>query len=292
MSILSMVYALSSRVCFVLCDRLFSFTCLQSTLCFILSVFYFLMQHVHVLPYGVPCLCYTLSVFCQMICCVFILSCLCYAVSVFYPMIHCVYLLPYVTPYLFSATWSTAFFYLVSVNLSLFSAIGSTVFMFYFVSVNPGLFSIIGSTVFMFYLISVNRSLFSTIGSTVFMFYPVYDLHYVPLYPMYVPLSMLYRVYSEAIHRSHPQRCQRNNSQRKEERLHPRLERTAAGTSQYCQQTQREDGILPNRWKHSCLQQSKSRIYQTEAPTDTCCLAWKNVFPQHGKRYGQVVDAH
>ena len=44
---------------------------------------------------------------------------------------------------------------------------------------------------------------------------------------------------SEAIHRSHPQRCQRNNSQRKEERLHPRLECTAAGTSQYCQQTQR-----------------------------------------------------
>ena len=53
---------------------------------------------------------------------------------------------------------------------------------------------------------------------------------------------------SEANHRSHPQRCQRNNSQRKEERLHPMLERTAARTPQYCQQTQREDGILPDRW--------------------------------------------
>ena len=38
----------------------------------------------------------------------------------------------------------------------------------------------------------------------------------------------------------------KKNSQRKEKRLHPRLECTAAGTSQYCQQTQREDGILPN----------------------------------------------
>ena len=97
---------------------------------------------------------------------------------------------------------------------------------------------------------------------------------------------------SEAIHRSHPQRCQRNNSQRKEERLHPRLECTAAGTSQYCQQTQREDGILPNRWKHSCLQQSQNRIYRQKL--QQTCAAWheKNVFPQHGKRYGQVVEAH
>ena len=53
---------------------------------------------------------------------------------------------------------------------------------------------------------------------------------------------------SEAIHRSHSQRCQRNNSQRKEERLHPRLDGTTARTSQYCQQTQREDEILPDRW--------------------------------------------
>ena len=51
---------------------------------------------------------------------------------------------------------------------------------------------------------------------------------------------------TEAIHRSHPQRCQRNNSQRKE-RLHPRQECAAARTPQYCQQTQREDGILPDR---------------------------------------------
>ena len=77
---------------------------------------------------------------------------------------------------------------------------------------------------------------------------------------------------------------QRNNSQRKEARLHPRLECTAARTSQYCQQTQREDGIPPDRWKYSCLQQSQSRIYQTEAPTDTCCLAWKNVFPSTWKK--------
>ena len=34
---------------------------------------------------------------------------------------------------------------------------------------------------------------------------------------------------SEPIHRSHPQRCQRNNSQKKD-RLHPRLECTAART--------------------------------------------------------------
>ena len=38
----------------------------------------------------------------------------------------------------------------------------------------------------------------------------------------------------------------KENSQRKEERLRPRLECTAAGT-QFCQQTQREDGILPDR---------------------------------------------
>ena len=38
---------------------------------------------------------------------------------------------------------------------------------------------------------------------------------------------------------SHPQRCQRNNFQRKEERLHPRLLCTAARTPQYCQQTQK-----------------------------------------------------
>ena len=34
---------------------------------------------------------------------------------------------------------------------------------------------------------------------------------------------------------------------KKEDRLHPRLECTAARTPQYCQQTKREDGILPDR---------------------------------------------